>query len=157
MRKIRKIKPFKKAKPSKWIKPKGLVKRFTPGMMHLDGKGVKIGSSKAEAAWLDQLKVPKRQVVFRGFNNKLYVVDGLDPATKTAYEFLGCNFHGHLTHKDPKKVNSLTRKTNMQMYWETVARFKYLYELGWKVFFVWECDYNKGQIGRYYLGPGDTL
>jgi len=25
------------------------------------------------------------------------------------------------------------------------------------VFFVWECDYNKGNLGRYYLGPGDPL
>ena len=157
MRKIRKTKPFKKAKISKWLKPNALVKRFTPGMMHLDGKSVKVGSSRAEADWLDKLQVPKRQVVFRGFNNRLYVVDGLNPETKTVYEFLGCKFHGHPTHLDLKIFNTMTRKTYGQMYWETLARFKYLTELGWKVFFVWECDYNKGNLGRYYLGPGDQL
>lgn len=157
MRRIRKTKPFKKSKPAKWLKPAPLVKRFTPGMMHLDGKSVKVGSSKIESQWLDQLGVPRRQVVFRGFNNKLYVVDGLNPETKTCFEFLGDKFHGCPRHTDHKRYNTMTRKTYGQMYYETLARFNYLTQMGWKVFFVWECDYNKGNLGRYYLGPGDQL
>ncbi len=155
----RKKKPlsYRPLKLTKKRKVSPVARRFKPGVMTLHGTGIKVGTSQAENNWLDKLGVVKRQVVFRGFNNKVYVIDGVDPTNKIAYEFLGCNWHGHYTHLNLKNINSLTKKTNGQMYCETKARFQYLYDLGWKVFFVWECDWRKGLVGRYYTGPKDIL
>lgn len=133
------------------------LNRFQKGVMNTFGKSLKVGTSQAEEDWLNKLGVPKRQVVFSGFNNKIYVIDGVDPVNKIAFEFLGCSWHGHFTHMDLKAFNTMTKKTNGQMYTETKARFQYLFDLGWKVFFVWECDWKKGLIGRYYTGIKDCL
>lgn len=133
------------------------LNRFRKGVMNTFVKGLKVGTSQAEEDWLNKLGVTKRQVVFRGFNNKIYVIDGVDPVNKVAFEFLGCHWHGHFTHLDLKAFNTMTKKTYGQMYVETKARFQYLYDLGWKVFYVWECDWKQGKIGRYYKGLGDPL
>lgn len=155
----RKKKPltYRPLKLTKKRKVSPTARRFKPGIMTLHGTGIKVGSSQAENAWLDKMGVIKRQVVFRGFNNKIYVIDGVDPVNKIAYEFLGCNWHGHYTHLNLKGFNTMTKKTNGQMYLETRERFQYLYDLGWKVFFVWECDWRKGLVGRYYKGLQDLL
>lgn len=127
------------------------------GLMQLGRSRLKVGTSKTEAEWLGKLNVLSRQIVFHGFNGKTFVVDGLDPNTRTVYEYLGDFWHGNISRMKAEAINPLTRKTNRQMYLETKARFQYLHELGYKVFFVWESDYKRGKIGRYYLGKQDTL
>lgn len=133
------------------------VKRFKVGLMNTHVRGIKVGTSKAEDDWLNKLGVVKRQIVFRGFNNKIYVVDGVDPEKRIVYEFLGCSWHGHYTHLRLDNFNSMTKKTNRMMYLETRERFQYFHDLGWHVFFVWECEWRKGLVGRFYRGIGDSL
>ncbi len=133
------------------------LNRFRKGVMNTFVKGLKVGTSQIEDEWLNKLGVVKRQVVFRGFNNKIYVVDGVDVENRIVYEFLGDYFHGN-----PKKYrfddfNTMTKKTYRMLYLETRERFQYFYDLSWKVFFVWESDWKKGFIGRYYTGPQDLL
>lgn len=132
-------------------------KKTQRGLVNLNGKRLKVGTSQSESMWLDQLGVPVRQVIIRGFNNKTYVIDGADPTKKIAYEFLGCYFHGHYTHMNLRQLNTLTKKTYGQMYAETKARFQYLYDTGWRVWFCWECDYKNGKLGRFYTGMKDML
>lgn len=156
MQKRKKI-SYRPLKLTKKRKVSPLVKRFKVGLMNTHVKGIKVGTSQAEEKWLNSLGIIKRQVVFRGFNNKVYVVDGVDPEKKIVYEFLGCNWHGHYTHLKFDDFNTMTKKTNKIMYLETRERFQYFHDLGWKVFFVWECDWKKGLIGRYYTGIKDIL
>lgn len=129
----------------------------TKGLMQLGTSRLKVGTSKTEGEWLNKLNVVSRQIVFHGFNGKTFVVDGLNPNTRTVYEYLGDFWHGNISRMKAEAVNPLTKKTNKQMYLETKGRFQYLHELGYKVFFVWESDYKRGKMGRYYTGKADTL
>ena len=133
------------------------LNRFRKGVMNTFGKGLKVGTSQAEEDWLNKLGIIKRQVVFRGFNNKIYVVDGVDVENHIIYEFLGDYFHGNPKKYRLDDFNAITKKTYKMLYLETRERFQYFYDLSWKIFFVWESDWKQGKIGRYYKGLGDPL
>lgn len=156
MKKKRKVsyRPLKLTKKRK-ISP--AVKRFKVGLMNTHVRGIKVGTSESEEAWLNKVGVIKRQVVFRGFNNKIYVVDGVDVENKIVYEFLGDYWHGNPRTVNLNDFNTLTKKTYRMLYLETRERFQYLYDLGWQVFFCWESDWKHGKIGRYYTGIKDLL
>lgn len=129
-----------------------------PGLKRNNGQGyVRNTISKSEKRWLDKLGVPMRGVPIRGFNGKIFVVDGYDPRSQTVFEFNGCAFHGHYTHIDLNKVFTKTKVLQRTQYLNTIQRFQTLYDFGFKVFFVWECEFKKGHLGRYYNGQGDYL
>jgi len=132
-------------------------KRFKVGLMNTHIKGIKVGTSQMEEDWLNRMGVIKRQVVFRGFNNKIYVVDGVDVENRIIYEFCGDYWHGNPRKVNLNDFNTMTKKTYRMLYLETRERFQYFYDLSWKVFFVWESDWKQGKIGRYYTGIKDCL
>lgn len=136
-------------------------KRAVPkqGFVKVGNTQIKHGISKIEIDWLDHLHVPERSKLIRGFHNKIYIVDGFDAATNTCYEMLGGKWHGShkLFTKNRDMPDPWIKKSPNQLYNETVARFQMLHSFQFKVFFVWDYDYKKGLIGRYYTGPGDTL
>lgn len=123
-----------------------------------NGRKIKCGTSLSEKRWLDKLGVPMRSKVVILFG-KTYVLDGYDPNTMTAFEFNGETFHGsHRVFPNNRDVLiKWLNKSPNQLYNETIQRYNLLYSMHMKVFFVWEYDYKKGFLGRYYRGPGDNL
>lgn len=123
-----------------------------------NGKKIRVGSSKAENLWLDKLNIRVREKVII-IAGKMYVVDGFDPRTLTCFEYLGDRWHGG--HKVfPNNRNMPIKqlgKTPNELYNGTIERFKVLKNHSFKIFFVWESDYKKGQMGRLYRGGNDDL
>ena len=133
-------------------------KRNKLGTVAVGTKHYKHGISEAERIWLNKLNVPESSKVIYGYKGKILIVDGWDPKTNTAYEYLGGTFHGdHRVLKENRDKLLWIGKTANQLYMETVARFNFLYSVGIKIMFVWEYDAKKGYLGRYYRGPGDNL
>ena len=121
------------------------------------GKKVRVGSSMAEKEWLDKFGVPERQkvIIVKG---KFFSVDGYNAKTMTAYEFNGDAYHGsHKLYPKNRNIPNWLGKTPNELYMKTIERYDLLNMIGIKVFFVWESDYKKGFMGRYYQGHGDNL
>lgn len=123
-----------------------------------NGRKVRHGVSVAEGLWLDKLRVVQRSKVII-LLGKTYVVDGFDAEKNTCYEYLGSTFHGsHLTYPNNRNlVDKWLKKSPEQLYLETRQRFIRLTGAGFKVFFVWDFQEKKGQLGRYFKGNTDTL
>ena len=123
-----------------------------------NGRKVRHGVSLEEIHWLDRLCVPERSKVIILFG-KTYVIDGYDPATKTCYEYNGSRFHGsHLLYKKNRDVvDPWLKKSPNQLYNETKRRYQLLVDMGFKVFFAWDYQVKKGNLGRFYNGIADTL
>ena len=133
------------------------AKKFTT-VKDLKGRVYKAGTSKEEDSWLDKLGIVTRQKIIFGFKGKVIIVDGLDYKTHTVYEYLGSHVHSIKAYPVEKwDIPVWTGKTPRQMYTETIERFRFLFGLGWKVFFVWDYEYKKGMLGRYFRGKDDNL
>ena len=73
-----------------------------------------------------------------------YYVDGYDPVENHILEFLGCFFHSHLKClKDPKALHPRTGKPLYQIAKETEKRLEHIRSLGFKVTYIWECEYDE--------------
>lgn len=119
---------------------------------------IKHGISKLENDILKWFPQAKPSVLIRGFHNKIYIVDGYIEANKEIIEILGGFWHGDLRFYKPTDINPQCRKTMLQLYQETKARFQMFYQMGYKIRFIWEADWKKYKsIGRYYTGPKDNL
>lgn len=133
------------------------TKKFTT-VKDLKGRVYKAGTSKIADEWLNKLGITEREYIIKYFN-KTYIVDGIDSKKHIVMEFLGETYHG--SHKAfPKNRDTIIAylgKTPNQLYIGTLSRFINLTSLGWKVFFVWESDYKKGMLGRYFRGKDDNL
>jgi len=117
---------------------------------HMGGKGCSKcvnQISKPEFQWLNSLNLPDdkehRQVSLR-INGKLYKVDGLDPHTKTIYEFYGDFFHGNPNNSKfkPEAYNKITHCTFGELYTKTLAKESALKAAGYTVISIWESDYK---------------
>ena len=73
-----------------------------------------------------------------------FIRDGFDSETNTVYEFFGDYWHGNPEIFSRGEKNSHNGKTFGQLYDETKARVSRLEEVGYKVRFVWENDFNNG-------------
>jgi len=116
---------------------------------HTQGSGCPSCSktiSKPEVAWLDSLNIPDdpdhRQVPIR-ISSKLYRVDGLDPDSKTVYEFHGDFFHGNPAQYRPEDVNPVNKKTFGDLYRATLSKTETLEAAGYRVVWIWESDWLK--------------
>lgn len=124
------------------------------------GNNTKIrhGISKLEQDILKWFPQAKTSVLIRGFHNKIYIVDGYIEADKEIIEILGGFWHGDLRLYKPTDINPQCKKTMLQLYQETKARFQMFQQMGYKIRFIWEADWKKYKsIGRYYTGPNDNL
>jgi hypothetical protein len=99
-------------------------------------------SSKSEMRWLDSLGIEglKRQHPIRFKGHRLMLVDGYDPATNTAYEFLGDYWHGNPKLYESSALNKTAGKTFGELYQQTMLRLDLLKEKGYNVIAVWESD-----------------
>ena len=122
------------------------------------GRTYHCGTSKEEDAWLTKLGVFQRQKVIFGYSGKIMVVDGIDYSKRIVFEYLGAYCHSIRAYPKQKwDIPTWMGKTPREMYNETVNRFKFLHANSWKVFFVWDYEFKKGQLGRLYRGGNDDL
>ena len=148
---------------NRFITSQSTVSNSKFGSIKMGPGSLKFGLSNSEDAWLDRLNIPKRAVPIQGFmdlntkRKKVYIVDGYNPITNTVYEFLGDRYHGHPIHYPSLKFDKQLGKTYGQLYQETRQRFYVLHSLGYKIIFVWESKWKKGDAGRYYKGVDDNL
>jgi len=111
------------------------------GCPHCSGGAI----SKISQAWLDSLGIPAE---FREYPIKLsgrkhtIRVDGFDPTTNTAYEFLGNYWHGNPEVFDPEGVNPRTSEKYGVLYRRTLRRLELLKKAGYTVVFIWERDFK---------------
>ena len=118
--------------------------------------GLKTSQSKIAFQWLyyqdKQLGANKirhsrnggEQVIL--LNNGKVKVDGYDPATKTVYEFHGCQFHGCKKCKpNNRHVTTFHHpdRTVDEMYQATKVKTKLIREAGYTVIEKWECQFKK--------------
>lgn len=99
--------------------------------------------SKKENSWLDTLSIPDncRQIHIKSTH---LIVDAL--VSNIIYEFYGSYYHG-----DPRKYSSDTfnqkqQKSMGELFQRTLQREAHLKSLGYEVKFVWEIDFNNGQL-----------
>lgn len=122
-----------------------------------NGKKIRVGSSKEEKEWLDKLNISIREKVII-IAGKTFVVDGFDPKTRTCLEYNGSHAHGsHKVYPINRDIKTWLGKTPNELYYGTLERYKLLKWAGFKVFFVWDYQYKKGNMGRYYNGGDDNL
>jgi len=133
-------------------------KKVNLATFKIGNKTYKCGTSKEEDIWLNKLGIINRQKPIFGYNGKVAVVDGIDYDKGTVYEYLGSAFHDVRCYPREKWDRpTWLGKTPRQLYNETINRFRFLVTRGWKVFFVWDKDFKKGFMGRYYKGGNDNL
>lgn len=119
---------------------------------------IRHGISKLELEILSYIPEAEKSVLIRGFNNKIYIVDGYIRNKREIIEILGDYWHGNLQKYKPFEINTMCNKTMQQLYNETLERFHMFYTLGYTIRFIWEKDWKeKHSLGRYYRGSGDNL
>lgn len=96
--------------------------------------------SKKEILFLNELGIPEnfRQYSVVGIGQ----VDGIDPNTKTVYEFLGDYWHGNPKIFDADLMNKTAKKSFGSMCNKTFSRFDKLISRGYTVKYMWENDWK---------------
>lgn len=105
---------------------------------HLDGHGCPYCPhhiSKPEIKFLDLLKITQRQKHICG-----YKVDGIKG--NKIYEFLGNYYHGNPKIYKSKEYNQICHKTFGELYNNTQKKLILLKNKGYKVYYIWEKDWN---------------
>jgi hypothetical protein len=115
---------------------------------HLRGQGCPTcGSgysiSNKEKEWLDSLLIPKeyRQIILK-IDDKIFKVDGFDPATNTIYEFYGNFWHGNPLKFDHEKVNLINKIKFKDLFNKTIERESFLIQKGYHIIFKWETEFD---------------
>lgn len=95
--------------------------------------------SLLELDFLDYLNIDEdnRQKYVSG-----YKLDGYEPETHIAYEFLGDYYHGNPAIYPSDKFNKTCRETFGKLYDDTFKKFDKLLSLGYNVKYIWENDWN---------------
>lgn len=120
----------------------------------------KIGASKVSCEWIDRLEQELgRPIQHTHYDPELlggikhdefrtpclprHPVDGYDSETETIYEFLGDIWHGHPSLFG-KQTNYKGQKYT-ELFEKTQEKFKVLLQNGYRILYVWECDYRKSK------------
>ena len=98
--------------------------------------------SKGETAWLNHLKIEKRQYKII-LDDSLKFVDGYDPDTNTVYLYHGDYWHGNPNKFNPGDINTKAGKTYGELYRDTLQYEKELQYAGYRVISIWESEWNK--------------
>lgn len=126
-----------------------------------DCPGCSIGSfSKIAIKWLEwysenyDIKIKHAlnggEEKIKLYDGRIIKVDGYSKITKTVWEFLGCMWHAHpkeicmFSHnRDLEDINQFNGKKNKDLYDDTLQRIKDIKKSGYKIIFIWECDFQK--------------
>lgn len=119
---------------------------FQQTSMHLAGQGCPAcvnRISKPEVKFLDYIGLPNAQEYRQVKLFKRFRVDGYNPETKTAYEFLGDFYHGNPKKFNFNDMNEICQKSYGELYLNTMDRFQLLKNAGYEIRYIWEADWNK--------------
>lgn len=107
-------------------------------------KGIDGSQSMAECAFFDKLEgnVIKPGLIQYQERIGKFIVDGLIPHKKFVFEFLGDYWHGNPDIFPPWEINKSCRDTHGNLYKKTFERFQKIEDMGYKVFYIWENDFN---------------
>jgi len=112
-----------------------------------------------ENDWLNKMNIPNdenhRQVKIRVGKRRTYRVDGIIEETKTIYEFMGDYYHGNPEIFKPETFNKKCHKTHGELYQKTINKLNTLYQMGYKVIYIWESDFRKGKSYKVW-DPQET-
>jgi hypothetical protein len=119
--------------------------------------------SRKAVRWIEALvKARRMKNVQHAENNGEYTLringtymfaDGYHERSKTIFEFYGDDFHGNpAKHKPLTRCHPYNSKTARQLYRKTLVREDTLVSLGYRLFVVWESDYNAGKLLSYTKG-----
>lgn len=117
--------------------------------MHIQGQGCPMcfsNISKSGTAWLDYLglpNTPEHREVAGLIHDRLYVVDGFDPITKTVYEFHGDYWHGNPNKFDPDKINPNVGRRFGDLYEDTMIKRTVFEMAGFNYVEIWESEWNQ--------------
>ncbi|CAC5421904.1 unnamed protein product [Mytilus coruscus] len=121
--------------------------------------------SKVSIQWLEWIMERKRRkgkhlhiqhaLNGRGGEHRVpgtnYRLDGyVESPKKTAYEFLGCCFHGCIScfpHDRTKTTHPMTKHSMNELYYLTKKRERELRRLGYEYVSIWECEFHQ-QLAR---------
>jgi len=97
--------------------------------------------------WLNKIGIPEhnREITIKA-NNKTYVVDGLDRATNTVYEFYGDFWHGNPKVFNQYDINRVTKNTFGELYKKTLKKEKNIKVAGYKLITIWEQEFDLGML-----------
>ena len=135
---------------SKFLKPNTIA--VVPSHLY---RGVQKMNSEISIQWLEFLGYCENKRIQHAGNKgeykihdpvsgKTFYVDGFCEETHEVLEFYGCVFHSHLKHHEPESFNVIRKNVkNSCIYQDTLKREKQIRDLGYKVRFIWECDFIK--------------
>ena len=107
--------------------------------------------NRIQDIWLDEIGIPNtknhRQVRLR-YDDKLYIVDGFDPETKTVYLFHGDYWHGNPAIYPTNEVNTRNGKTFGELFENTIRYENALVKNGHKVITIWENEWLQMKNAR---------
>lgn len=107
------------------------------------------GKSKMEGIWLDSYKIPDDYRNYRlKLGDKLIIVDGIDLATNTIYEFWGDYWHGNPLKYKAEDVNKSNKQTFGYLYQATLDKISLIRQNGYNLVEIWEKDWNEIYNGR---------
>jgi hypothetical protein len=106
-------------------------------------------SSKKEIQWVQLLEKEfniklqyndgiNKQFAIVGPNKRLIKFDGYDPRTLTVYEFHGCKYHACQECK----------YTDTETYKKTIERERFILSKGYKLFRIWEHEFEQFKKGK---------
>ena len=129
--------------------------------------------------WLEYISKETGRVIFHQLNGGERIilghrVDGFSPKQgdqkPVVYEFAGCFFHGHPSHYNSNKKNTLNQKTFGQLFTDLMRKASLYQENGFEFVLKWECEFDKDMkenpsLNEYLesrdfsnnLEPGDAL
>lgn len=148
---------------SKMAFKKILKRNFNPAKQTLVPVGkynIKIGKSVSEERWIQKLemvfntRIIREQLIYgpiiTGNKRQIYVVDGYIPDKRICLEFNGDYYHGNPKIYDQRSYCKQLKCTYGELYQKTYLRYNWLLQHNYAVFYVWEADYKKGAIGKFY-------
>ena len=121
---------------------------------HLQGKGCKKCSvnnySKSSIKYLNFMEKMYNIQIQHAENVGEHIIkttkfsaDGYCEETNTIYEFHGDFWHGNPNLYDTNDINKRNGKTFGELYQKTLEREQLIKDLGYKLFVIWEHDWNK--------------
>ena len=120
----------------------------------------------ASYQWLSWIAATKNKFIQHSFNigerrltSRNLPVDGFCEETKEVFEFLGCLWHGHGCRicQTPGGVNPVNNKTFQELRQKTEEKIKLLEDCGFRVRFIWECQWKRLSLEEDVLSFTKTL
>lgn len=103
--------------------------------------------SLAAETWLDWIQKSRNITLKREFKIGPYYADGYEEKSRTVFEFFGCYWHGcpcqHSSSRDNNNIGVVQQFSANQKYSEVKEKIDYYVGKGYKLEYVWECEFKE--------------